>query len=287
YGARVARTAHPVCLLRKRTAHPVCLILWASALLVLVVLASPAAAQAPEVHYQHQALAPPGAIGSVRLQRGGPLPGYFQPVEIQAPAGVKVSLALEGTFSEPYATPLNVGLLIAPVYRLRVSNIPFNEGQEVFPTIEVIDRLYTPAGQERRFPIPVELNPDDLRLAMEGKFVTRVIYLEDPELALPVREGPAGRPWYDAGPGANPLLEADQWGRPLAILRMGGRLPVDSELPDMQFLGGCPPFTLFRPWIESEDRPAEPGEEQPLEFFREGLTPGGARLTLTRGRATR
>ena len=38
------------------------------------------------------------------------------------------------------------GLLIGSVYRLRVTSIPLAEGLEVFPTIEVIDRLYAPLG---------------------------------------------------------------------------------------------------------------------------------------------
>ena len=206
-------------------------------------------AQAPNVHYRHQGLAPPGAIGSAQLQRGGPLPGYFQPVEIRAPKGVKIAVAAAGGFDAPQEAPRGVGLLIAPVYRLRVSNIPGAEGQEVFPTVEVIDRLYAPPGEHRRFPIPIELNEEDLQLALEGKFVTRVIYLEDPNLALPLVDKPERPNWFDTGPGVNPLEEADRWGRPLAVLRLGGRVPEDPDQPDPQFLGGCPPFTVFRPFV--------------------------------------
>ena len=36
------------------------------------------------------------------------------------------------------------GMLIGQVYRLRVTNIPHQPGVEVFPTIQVIDRLYPP-----------------------------------------------------------------------------------------------------------------------------------------------
>lgn len=204
------------------------------------------------MHYRHGGLAPPGAIGSVQLQRGGPLPGYFQPVEIRAPQGARISLAVSGAFDAPQATPLRIGLLIAPVYRLKVSNLPGHEGQEVFPTIELIDRLYPPRGQERRFPVPIELTAEDLALALDGKYVTRVIYLEDPDMALPVAQRADQQEWFDAGPGVNPVQEADRWGRPLAIVRLGGRVPDDRRGPDMQFLGGCPPFTFFRPWAPGE-----------------------------------
>jgi hypothetical protein len=217
---------------------------------VLLATALTAVGQQPAMHYRHAGLAPPGAIGNVRLQRGGPLPGYFQPVEIRAPRGAKVSIASQGRFGVPQVTPLNIGLLIAPVYRLKVSNLPGHEGQEVFPTIEVVDRVYPPRGQERRFPIPVELNADDLELALDGNYVTRVVYLEDPKMALPVAENKQDQHWFDAGPGVNPLEEADRWGRPLAVVRMGGRVPDEQLGPDTKFVGGGAPFTVFRPFIE-------------------------------------
>jgi hypothetical protein len=212
-------------------------------LLVSLIVASPLAAQAPGVNYRFSGTTPPGAIGQEQLRRGGPLPGYFQPIEFKAPQGAQVSLAVNGDFGDPLPDAAVVGMLIAPVYRLRVTNIPLQEGLEVFPTLEVIDRLYPPVGQAWRFPIPVELTIDDLALALSGKFVTRVIYLEEPGTALPVATGGAQQ-WYDAGPGSNPLLEADRLGRPVAILRMGGRVP-DQNGPDEQFLNGCPPVKVM------------------------------------------
>lgn len=215
----------------------------AIALVVICAMAASLMAQGPEVHYRHQGSAPPGAIGRWQLERGGPLLGYFQPVEIRAPDGARISLAVEGRFIEPLPAPLEVGLLVAPVYRLQVSGIPNQPGAEVFPTIEIIDRLYPQTGSTWRFPISIEIAQEDLELALAGKFVMRVIYLEDPELALP-SEDPPHQNWYDVGPGKNPLHEADRLGRPVALLRMGGRLPPPTG-PDMQFLFNCPPV-LFR-----------------------------------------
>ncbi len=47
-------------------------------------------AQTTDVHYRYRADMPPGAIGRLQLQRGGPLRGYFQPVRIQGPPGATV-----------------------------------------------------------------------------------------------------------------------------------------------------------------------------------------------------
>ena len=200
-------------------------------------------AQQPGVHYLHQGVMPPGAIGSCQLQRGGPLPGFFQPVEIKAPPGVLVSLASGDQFGPLRPAPRRAGLLIGSVYRLRVTNISTpegGEGLEVFPTIEVIDRLYAPPGEEVRFAIPVELTLEDLKLALSGKLVTRVIYLEDENKALPTAEIDKSQAWFEAGPGEDPLAAADALGRPVAILRLGGRLPDGS--PDASFFFGSPPY---------------------------------------------
>jgi hypothetical protein len=219
-------------------------------------------AQGPPVHYWHQGSMPPGAIGGLQLQRGGPLPGFFQPVKIKAPPGALISLAEEGQFAQPQPAPVTVGLLIGQVYRLRVMRIPLHPGVEVFPTIEVIDRLYTPPGHELQFPIVVELTPEELRLALDGKFVTRVIYVEDPWSALPIAEEAAGQNWFEVGPGRDPLAVADQLGRPVAILRMGARLPDHFQGPDMRFLFGCPPVVRY-PLQEKPSQP--PGEKTPAE----------------------
>lgn len=219
-----------------------------------------------KVHYRYDSAPVPGAIGSEQLRRGGPLPGFFQPVEIRAPQGALVSLAEESTFSPPELAPIKVGLLVAPVYRLRVTGIPLNEGREVYPTLEIIDRTYAPTDLAHKFPILVELTREDLEQALDGKFVTRVIYLEDPSRALPYPQRADGHQnWFDVGPGANPLFIADTMGRPVAILRIGGRQPVDVAQPDEAFLYGCPPLVRYsQPEIEITDGPASAAYRPPV-----------------------
>ena len=63
---------------------------WAMVAL-LTLIATTSVAQEGRVHYWHHGIMPPGAIGGRQLLRGGPLPGYFQPVEIKAPAGALIS----------------------------------------------------------------------------------------------------------------------------------------------------------------------------------------------------
>ncbi len=133
---------------------------------------------------------------------------------------------------------------IAPVYRLKVSGYPNSEGVELFPTVEIIDRLYPPPGLALQFPIPIELTQDELELAARGAFVTRVIYVEDPEHALPVaRRAGEEQPWIEAPAGEDPLVTADRNGRPVAILRIGSRVPDARTQAELD--AAAPPFVLF------------------------------------------
>ena len=214
------------------------LLRWA---LLVVAASSPAArAQQPPVHWLHAGAMPPGAIGNLRLLRGGPLSGYFQPVRIRAPEGARISLAEEGGFGAEQASVVLVGLQIGPVYRLRVTDFSPEPGQEVFPTVEIVDRLYPPQGLALRYPIPIELTRDELKMAADGMFVTRVIYLENPNQALPVDEPQDEQQWVEAPHGADPLAVADEMGRPVAILRIGGRVPSGSSTA----FDACPPSLI-------------------------------------------
>ncbi|MGD9644081.1 MAG: hypothetical protein AB7U73_00105 [Pirellulales bacterium] len=219
------------------------------AILLLIWLAAPSALRAQQsgMHYRHRADWPPGAIGSEQLRRGGPLPGYFQPVEIRAPQGALVSAAAEGGFDEPTPAPRHFGLLIAPVYRFQVTRIPLHPGAEVYPTIELVNRTYAPTGVEKRFPIVIELDQDDLELALQGKFVTKVVYLEDPDKAIPASAAAGAPLTFDARPSDDPLEMADAIGKPMAIVRLGGRLPIPGANVDEEewLTRSCAPLIKY------------------------------------------
>ena len=227
---------------------------------VLAFLASGQVADAQDrpVHWLHAGVMPPGAIGSLRLHRGGPLPGYFQPVRIRAPEGARIALAVEGSFTDAPPGDALVGMQIGPVYRVKVTEIPNHPGLEVFPTIEVIDRLYPPRGLALRYPIPVELTQDELDLAARGSFVTRVIYVENSHTALPIAQPASGeQPWIEAPQGEDPLVVADVRGRAVAILRIGSRVPDANA--QAQTGASSPPAIIY----DADD--VCPGSEPPSE----------------------
>ncbi len=204
----------------------------------------------------HRADQPPGSVAYGQLQRNGLLAGHYQPVKIVLPGDTSVSLLRGNGFGAATRGHRTVGMMIGPVYRLKVTGIPGQEGREIFPTVELVNRLYTPEGLESKFPVPIHITAEELLMALEGKFVTRVIYLEDPHSALPVAEQKNFQRYFDVGANQDPLQTADRLGRPIAILRMGSRVPQMD--PTGKFYYQSPP------WVEMPE-PAAGGSGQPTD----------------------
>lgn len=140
------------------------------------------------------------------------------------PRGTSIAAIGPGGETTTRSERLRVGLQVAELYRFSAQGIPGMPGAVVYPTVELIDRTYPPCGREQEFPIPLELTLEDLRLAAEGAFVTRVVYVEDPKTALPVSEKEiGGQQWFEARQGDDPMVIADGLGRPIAIVRIGNR----------------------------------------------------------------
>lgn len=199
---------------------------------------------------QHRILSgdmPPGFVGQARLHGRGPVAGYFQPVALSGPEGVRFSLAKNGSFEES-AENFQAGLLIGGVYRFQITSIPGNEGAELYPTIELIDRTYPPPGLATRHPIEVRLDQEDLMAALSGQMVTRVIYLEDPQTAVPiVQTSDTIRP-IEIAEYQDALEVADRFGRPLAIVRIGSVAPPRQPELMPQFFFGYPVWApIYQP----------------------------------------
>lgn len=198
-------------------------------------------------HSLYSASMPPGMVGQARLTRRGPVANYFQPVAFSGPKGVRFSLPQGNVLGEPDGN-LMAGLLIGPVYRFQVTGIPRAEGAELYPTVELIDRLYPPDGLATSFPIPIHLDEVDLEAALQGRLVTRVIYLEDPQTALPLQQQKREVNTMDISEHQDALRTADRFGRPVAILRIGSLAPPREPSLMPQFYFGFPPHApIYQP----------------------------------------
>ena len=223
-------------------------LLYVALICITTVFALPTAAQEPsslrDRHFRDSGLHPPGQVGQGLLSRGGPIPGYFQPIEVRAPQGTQLAFVANGQFGPSLLAPTKAGMLIGAVYRMKITHIPGLEGVEVFPSIEVINRIYPPRGLEAKFAIPIHLSLREIKKATQGLFVTRVIYLEDPTNPIPVDE-PIGRQrTLDIRYTEDPLHVADKLGRPVAILRIGSRSPQLNAQTN-RFMFSSPPIQII------------------------------------------
>lgn len=190
---------------------------------------------------------PPGVLGQARLAGRSPIGCYCQPVAISSSVGARFALPQSGTFVNPNQT-LQAGLIVGSVYRFQITSIPGAEGAELYPTIEVIDRTYPPPGLATRFPIEVMLDQDDFDSALQGRLVTRVIYLEDPQTASPIPQTPQTARPLEIAEYQDALETADRFGRPVAIVRIGSVAPPRTPELLPGFFFGYPSWApIYQP----------------------------------------
>jgi hypothetical protein len=184
---------------------------------------------------------PPGYIGAMQRNISGPgsVMNYFQPVAFHGPGKTEFALSMSDSFMET-EPDLQAGLLVGSVYRFKITTIPGYEGAELYPTIEVIDRTYPPPGLATKYPIEVYLDEDDIRAALDGQLVTRVVYLEDPQTASPLPQTQSAERPIETTYYQDALEVADRFGRPVAVVRIGSVAPPRSPALLPRFFFGSP-----------------------------------------------
>jgi uncharacterized repeat protein (TIGR01451 family) len=115
-------------------------------------------------------------------------------------------------------------------YRVRLDNIPGHPGVSIFPTLEVRGSLkLSPKLNAASYPAPVVLTEADIESVLAGNLICKVIYLENPDRAFPGLVPPAQPVELGLPPGSDLLVEAFDRGRPMLIVRMGGRSLFSEE----------------------------------------------------------
>lgn len=245
-----------------------------------------------------------GAVGSLPIVSEGvqSLPPEIQVVRFSGPEGAILEVL------GPSPTPVSigdgkglatVGLKVGVAYRLRLSNLPNRPEVELFPIIELVGHLHRPAQIDpSRFPIRVSFEDEDLIEAVDrGRMVTQVVYLEDPELALPLDTVKDETPVVTVTPAEDPRQVAAALGRVMAIVRLGGRRPTPEEI-NLEMVGfaadgvvmACPfvgptghscglpcgpvcgtPPAPGRPWLPSDEYLCDGGDRaNPVQFGGDG-----------------
>jgi hypothetical protein len=211
--------------------------------IALLVAQVAAIAQSGDYHEPLNEKLPPGYTADVLARIRQYDPSWLQPVRVELPTAGEVSVY--SATPDPLASiaaPAQFSVNAGHLYRLRISNMPEFPGVEIYPSIEILDRLHPPQGSAANYPIPIVLTEADLKEAIDGHMVTRIIYLENPRNAAAAdplrRQSP-----QMVRPENNALQEAGFLGRPMIIVRIGGRVPSGSQMP-MSFFGTGGAFDL-------------------------------------------
>jgi hypothetical protein len=201
----------------------------------------------------------PGAVGGpVVGGPGGPGCGCAGPymmapptsqIGFTGPDGMRVRWDVAGHDmfdSEPIVVPGRFNFPQGAIYRLKITDIPGYAGVELYPTLEVAPTVpRTEAFIAHNF-IPFQLTDDDFRQVLSGNFVTKVIYLPDPQYQELALAGVETLVSTRLDPGVDPIVEADRRGSILAIIRLGnkdlqtGGGPGDSDVVQAGYWGPVP-----------------------------------------------
>ncbi|HEX5472655.1 MAG TPA: hypothetical protein VFW73_12260 [Lacipirellulaceae bacterium] len=144
--------------------------------------------------------------------------------------GVHVSWDVSGAGmfdSVPLVIPGRQDFYQGAIYRLKLTNIPGRAGVTLYPTLEIAPVTPRTDAYLAHSPIPVQFTEEDFDQVVSGNFVTKVIYLPDPEFQELALAGVETLVSTRLDPGVDPIAEADRRGSILAIVRMGNK---DLEL---------------------------------------------------------
>lgn len=221
---------------------------------VLIGVATAASTAFGQYHQPLSERTPPGQTAAWLNHIRKYDPSWLQPLRVEVEGGGNVEVYSGSAMSvggspAPAIVAANVGHL----YRLRVSGMERFPGASIYPTVELIDRMHPPQGREDEFAIPINITAADMKIAMSGQLVTRVVYLEQPQFAQMIDPMDGEIP-QSVAPGDNALQEADRLGRPMAIIRLGGRQPSPASPPGFFGTGGTVQFRMA-PMFENHAAP--------------------------------
>ncbi len=170
--------------------------------------------------------------GVMMYQPGPPMSGATSQIAFVGPEGTTVNwdVGAAGAFdSEALVCPGRYNFPQGSIYRLKLTTIPGRPGIELYPTLEVGPMMPRTEAFLAHNAIPVQFTPEDFDQVVSGNFVTKVIYLPDPEYQELALAGVETLVSTRLDPGVDPIIEADRRGAILAIVRLGNK---DLQVPD-------------------------------------------------------
>jgi hypothetical protein len=222
---------------------------------VLVALAAVGITGCSRAFQQHlppaQMLMEPGpgvggpGPGVMMPQPCGVMPGQVSQVAFVGPEGMRITwdVGAPGQFdSEPLVCPGHYNFPQGAIYRLKLTYIPGRPAVELYPTLEIGPAVPRTEAFLAHNAIPVQFTEEDFDQVLSGNFVTKVIYLPDPEFQGFALAGVETLVSTRLDPGVDPIVEADRRGAILAVVRVGNKdLEIPSQMGETAEEGGVMP----------------------------------------------
>lgn len=120
------------------------------------------------------------------------------------------------------------------IYRLKLTNIEMLPGRDLYPTIEIAPTFVRTQAFLSHNMIPVEFTDNDFDQVAAGNFITKVVYLPNPEFQSLATAGVGTLVNTQLEPGVDPIVEAQTRGAILAVIRIGNK-DLSSEMAAQQY----------------------------------------------------
>ena len=130
--------------------------------------------------------------------------------------------------SAPLVVPGRQNFAQGGIFRLKLTNIDGRVGVELYPTLEIGRANRRTSAYLAHSAIPIQFTQEDFDQVAAANFVTKVIYVPDPEFQELALAGVDTLVSTRLDPGVDPITEADRRGSILAIVRLGNK---DLEVP--------------------------------------------------------
>jgi uncharacterized repeat protein (TIGR01451 family) len=160
-----------------------------------------------------------------------PAPAPVLAARVIAPKGVRVTVYPGSPLARMFEAPALLGLRPGYVYRMELSNLPYAPGRVLYPEVEVRGTLVTRPGMKYMdWPTPLLFTQNDIERALGGVVITKAVYLEDPEKAIPSEFGLNAPVELPADTEEEAIKAAIANGRLVAIVRLGNKVPAAEVL---------------------------------------------------------
>ena len=216
----------------------------------------PVPAQGPPAGVAGFGALPPHPDFSALMQpfNVAPMAAPLAAVKFITPKDVRVTAYPGAPFSRVYDASAVVGLRPGYAYRFELTNLPYAPGKSIYPEVEVRGTLVPRPGMKyMNYPLPIVLSQNDIDKVLKGVVLTKVIYLEDPDKALPTQVDRDAPVETEDGTEDEAIKAAIANGRLMAIVRVGNLKLTAEQLRPFAIEG-----TILLPGEKALRAPAVP-----------------------------